>query len=432
MKHLSKQSFCFLLLAVVLVWVQAAAVAADVVIAFQTHSFSTAYSNQRKIVRNSLGELFVVYTKPIQDQTQVFIAKSVDNGASWRDLGRVSEGNYESVRTALAVDSKDNLHVVWTKFVEEYGQIYYRTFDQEKSTWSTEQALTSGPAYSGFPSIAVDSNDLIHVVWYGFDGRAYQIFYSRFDGLAWSPARQLSQGFPDSVNPAIALDGSNIVHVAWYKNNGRTYQIYVVNSTRDWDNQVVISSGESDSYNPTIAIDRQNTVHVVWDKLIEGATQLFYGRFDRNRWRPQLQLTSGSSSAENPSLAVDAAGNLVVFYDKRDGEIYMMSYSGGWGPEVKLTSSGRNIFPSVRWSYYNNHEDAWPQLDLVWSHAIERNYEVRYVAIQAKHGPTEPAAQPFPFPLLLAAAAIPVIVIGLLMLRKRSVQNRQRTALGAS
>jgi hypothetical protein len=360
---------------------QLAPVLADATIASQTSLFSTAYSSQRKIARNVRGEIFAVYVRAIENISQVFVAVSRDNGASWQDLGRVSDGEHESVRTAIAIDSRGNLHVAWTKFIEEYGQIYYRNFQATSATWSREYALTSGDAYSGYPSIAIDSRDVPHIVWYGFDGRAYQIYYSRFDGFAWSSGRQLSQGFPDSVNPAIAIDRNNVIHVAWYKNDGRHYQIYVVNSTGDWQEQRVISSGDTDSYNPTIAIDQVGEVHVAWDKQVDTRTQLFYSRFANGRWSPQQQLTFGESSAENPSIAIDSNGRLVIAYNKRDGEVYTIRYVNEWESEVKLTSDGGNIYPSIRWSFYNNHEETVPLLDLVWTHKAGNSYEVKYQAI---------------------------------------------------
>lgn len=130
----------------------------------------------------------------------------------------MSEGEFNSVRLSLAIDAADRVHVFWTKFIEEYGQIFQRVYSQ--GMWSAEQQITSGEGYSGFPSVAVDSKGVLHLVWYSFDGSTYQVYYSRYDfNNNWSTPVRLSQGYPDSVNPTIAVDSKDNLHVAWYKSN---------------------------------------------------------------------------------------------------------------------------------------------------------------------------------------------------------------------
>jgi hypothetical protein len=388
------------------------------VVADSTHRFSTAYSSQRKIVRNSAGDIIVAYLKVTDNRSQVFLAISADNGTSWKNFAQVSESEEESVRTSIAVDSKDNLHVVWTKFIAGYGQIAYRRYNSQTATWSSEFMLTSGPAYSGFPSVAVDANDLIHVAWYGYDGVAYQIFYSRFDGIAWSPARKISQGFPDSVNPGVAVNRDNVVYVAWYKNNGRFYQIYVVNSLEDWRNQAVISLGDVDSYNPTIAIDKEGHVHIAWDRDVDGLPQIFYSQFDGQTWSPQLQLTFGEPGSENPSIALDPNEEIFLFYNKRNRDIYMRRFSDEWGDEVRLTTNGNNTFPSVRWSFYNNQYEKWATLDLVWTHQVDHGYEVRYAAIPRGLGKVPAPFIELDLVAIVLATAGAVTLAAIIVLRK--------------
>jgi len=337
---------------------------------------STAFSSQRKIVRDSTGDIFVVYLKPVQNASQVFLSESEDNGRTWREIGRVSNGNFQSVRASIAIDATNRVHVFWTKFIGEYGQIFYRTYD--KGEWSDEHQLTSGEAYSGYPSACFDSKGRIHLVWYGFDGTAYQVYYTFYDGSGWSSPVKLSQGYPDSVNPTVAVDSSNNVHVAWFKSNGRNYQIYYIRWTGTWNEQIVLSPPLTDAYNPSMAIDSRGKIYIVWDEGPGPLTQIYYSLFGGSGWSEQAALTSGPS-AQNPSVAVDDQDNVYVFYEKSDGQIYLREYSQVWSREQKLTSSGENTYPSVRWSFNNSPlNDANGRVDYVWTSKENGLLSVKY------------------------------------------------------
>ncbi len=369
---------------------------------------STAFSSQRKIVRDSGGNLFVVYLKPVENLSEVFLSESVDNGVTWRVLGQVSEGKFESVRASIAIDAKDEIYVFWTKFIGEYGQIFYRTYG--KNSWSDEYELTSGDAYSGYPSACFDSHGHIHLVWYGFDGTAYQVFYMSSNGTHWSSPIKLSQGYPDSVNPTVAVDSSDNIHVAWFKSNGRHYQINYVRWSGSWGSQIVLSSPSTDAYNPTLAIDSKGSIFVVWDEGRGPITQIFYSIGTGSRWLQEMPISTGPA-AQNPSIAIDKQDNVYVVYDKSDGQIYLRKYDGTWSSEQPITSTGVNTYPSLRWSFLNNPlSNAGGTIDIVWTSNDAGMSDVTYTSFSitsaTSHQTTGPLVEQIPS---LDASAVSIL-----------------------
>ena len=395
-----------LLAAIILVSIPVQTTASRV--ADNVSALSTAYSSQRKIVRDSKGDLFVIYLRPDGNLSQVYMSESMDDGATWEEIGRVSEGEFNSVRLSLAIDAADRVHVFWTKFIEEYGQIFQRIYD--RGTWSAEQQITSAEGYSGFPSVAVDSKGVLHLVWYGFDGSTYQVYYSRSEGGNWSKPVKLSQGFPDSVNPTIAVDSKDNLHVAWYKSTGRQYQIYYVRWAGSWSDQVSLSLGTTDSFNPSLAVDPKDNIYVAWEK-VEGQTwQIYYSVYRQGEWSPQYPLTSGSLSSQNPSVGTDLLGTVYVFYEKTDGQIYLRKYSESWSDEVALTSSGMNTFPSVRWSYNNNpFNGEGGKIEYVWTSEENGQLSVKYSSLPIARAAELPATNLVEF---ASAGAIIVALLG--------------------
>jgi len=355
-------------LALVLVMLAVSPVAAQAqsVVSDQVSPLSTAFSSQRKIVRDSSGNLFVVYLKQVSNVSVVHLSESSDNGFTWKDLGPVSHSDRQAARTMLAIDRIDELHIFWTEFVEEYGQIFYRVYDH--GIWSQIQQLTSGEAYSGYPSAAIDSSGRIHLVWYGFDGEAYQVFYVKYDKGNWTRPLKLSQGYPDSVNPAVAVDSHDRVHVVWYKSNGRQYQINYIEWDGNWGRQTILSFGPEDAFNPTIAVDNADRVYVAWDQGEGTRTRIYHSVRTDGVWSIPLAITSDEPGAENPSVAIDSGNRVYILFDKNDGQIYRLTYANGkWSPEDRVTPQGDNSFPSVRWSYHNNPSNGLNgTLDYVW------------------------------------------------------------------
>ena len=145
------------------------------------------------------------------------------------------------------------------------------------------------------PAIAVDSNNAVHVVWYdltdGIWGTDVEIMYADYTTVSgWSNATVISDGFGGvywndgaSTHPAIAVDSNDVVHVVWEDDTAGTWgadtEIMYANytSTMDWSNISIISDGHNNIYwnngesvHPAIAVDSNNVVHVVWSDYTIG------------------------------------------------------------------------------------------------------------------------------------------------------------------
>lgn len=348
----------------------------------------SSYNSQRKVVRDPSGRIYVAYTKPVNGFSQVFVQLSEDQGKTWRDLAHVSPPTGDATTPMLAIDSQQNLHVFWTQYVQGVRQIFYAPM--ERSTVLPAQALTTGPAYNGFPSAAFDSKGRLHLVWYGLDESVYQIWYSRKDGAGWSAPIKLSTGFPDSVNPTVATDAQDNVHVAWYQFDSArgVYQIFYrrYNARTDqWEQRRALGRTDTNALSPAIAIDTRGHVHLVWEQQDDSKRfQIAYSFVTESDVSPLLLLTSGELYAIDPSIALDLQDRIYVFYAKGDGQIYLRRHDGTtWRPEERLTSQGHNEYPSARWSFYHNPLTGLnAKIDFIWTEEIaDGKSKTRYGAI---------------------------------------------------
>jgi hypothetical protein len=354
----------------------------------QPRDKGSSYNSQRKIVRDPAGRIYVAYTKPVNNFSQVFVQISEDHGKSWRDLARVSPPTGDATTPMLAIDSHQNLHVFWTQYVQNVRQIFYAPIEQGRAR--SAQALTTGPAYNGFPSAAFDSQDRIHLVWYGLDEGVYQIWYRRKDRDGWSAPLKLSTGFPDSVNPTIATDGHDNVHVAWYQFDSTrgVYQIFYRRydaRSGQWEQRRALGRTDTNALSPSLAVDTSGRVHLVWEQQDEQHRfQIAYSSLTESDISSLLWLTSGDLHATDPSIALDLQGRIYVFYAKGDGQVYLRRSDGStWGPEERLTTQGHNEYPSARWSFYHNPlTGVNAKIDYIWTEELsDGTSQTRYGAL---------------------------------------------------
>jgi len=96
--------------------------------------------------------------------------------------------NYSQARPCIAVDSQNRLHVVWDGKAEGYPeyQIWYARHDE--TGWFTPVRISTYSGmenyYQWYSSIAVDSQNRLHVVWHGKASGFtdyYKVWYAKYE-----------------------------------------------------------------------------------------------------------------------------------------------------------------------------------------------------------------------------------------------------------
>lgn len=353
---------------------------APVVIAAGAARDATASNNQVKMVRTPIG-LIVAYAGEAGGREQVFLAISRDNGVRWSVLTQVSSGPASSRLPAIAVDGAGRVHVIWTRYDDGVGAIYYRAW--ARGWIAPQQKISPGSAYAGYPALALDAAERPQVAWYGIregplpastrHGSIYEIFSTGFDGRAWSRPLLISPGLPDSINAALAAGRRGRVHAVWYQYNGRAYQVRYAERNSAWTGPEGVFRASSDEFNPDLAVDAEGQVSVVWEHHDGDLSFIYYVRRTGERWGAPVALTEGAPPAHHPAIAITSSGNVYVVWDQDDGQVYQRRFAGRWEPVIRLTTDGGNTFPSV--AVDGDGADA------VWTHAFQAGAAVDFVRL---------------------------------------------------
>jgi hypothetical protein len=137
-----------------------------------------------------------------------------------------------SMYPSIAVDSKNYLHVVWTSGSDSIFGERRVCYTRWNGAWQTPIVISTNPELNGHymdnPCIAVDSNDNLHVVWDGICNGIpmySQIWYTKYT-KSWSTPARISNasGMESSPQqyPTIGVTSGNKVCVLWSHTLGHT------------------------------------------------------------------------------------------------------------------------------------------------------------------------------------------------------------------
>jgi len=217
------------------------------------------YNTQRKIVRTSDGYLHRVYTKFDGSHYRIYYAKSTDGGSTWTETDLSEDDSHDFIDPSIAVDSNDNIWVVYSIITG----IRYRIYNGVE--WSEPQSISEYAEGSFAPSIAIDEHDNVHVAWCVDWAFYHKISYRMFNGTSWSSIETLdSSNYPKY--PSIAVDANNYVHVVWQEKVSDVWNIKHRKKT-DSGWQAIYSVTNVNDYDqtyPCIVADPSGNVHVVW------------------------------------------------------------------------------------------------------------------------------------------------------------------------
>lgn len=361
---------------------------------------ATAFSTQRKLVRTSDGTLYAVYHKQLATQHQIYVAKSVNGGATWTNATRISTyagmESYYQWAASIAVDSNDHLHVVWIGRATGYTthiQVWYAKYT---TSWAAPVRISTYDGMDSYhqnePSITIDSNNYLHVVWVG-PATGYesynQVWYAKYDTSWATPIRISTYAGMESHNQltaSIAVDNNNNLHVVWAgtaTGYAGANQIWYAKYTTSWATPIRISTyagmQSCHQYLPTIAVDSSNYLHVVWHGYVTTYVpyyHIWYAKYDTSWTTPvYISTYAGMESYHQsfPSIAVDSNNYLhVVWHGKATGytdydKVWYARYDTSWINPTVLQATGQNIYPNFRWSRYPTSNQVTTRLDYVFT-----------------------------------------------------------------
>ncbi|MCH7736914.1 MAG: hypothetical protein IH872_05870 [Chloroflexi bacterium] len=287
----------------------------------------------------------------MSEATPGFVKSAVLNGGAW-DISTVTTG-YLYGPLDIALDANGSPHIVWHNHDNEDGA-HGRL---ENGEWVNTEIKNSG--HDGWDiNVAIDSTGSPHVL--GVDpvqfGSQNGLEYATFDGQSWTVESVGTGALPYEFGNSIALDSQDRPHIVWFDAQAQDLKYALKDSMEDgggWAISTVDSAGDVGRY-PSLALDQNgNPVVSYYETLGESNGAIKLARWDGSRWNTQRvdqldDVFPGFFGArKNSEVVLDPDGSPIVAYSD-ESVVKLAAWNGdGWDIQTVATGGDEDLGQQV-------------------------------------------------------------------------------------
>jgi len=297
---------------------------------------SMGYTDSRKVVRDRAGNLCVAYRKKFklhfETAYHIFVATSRDDGLTWTVLNNnrpiADVGDFNQRVPSIAIDRQDRLHVVWygadaTSATGDENQIKYVYSTDGGATWSTWRNIAPVAGYAGqerwqeHPTIFVSDDQTVSIVWAGRD--------------------------------------------EWYQRAAQIKLTQSYDGGRSWTPWRNIAPTQYSRSRPSL-VAKGDTFYAFAYGSRGGIQQILYtiSTDGGQQWSPWQQVAASTQDQRHVSAAIDQRGTVHIVWrqppfraaqdEGRNSQIYYASFDGAiWSAPIRVGSHGGSAqtYPSI-------------------------------------------------------------------------------------
>ena len=231
------------------------------------------------------GNVYIAWEDPrnLGPETDIFFAKGTpgsDGMITFSKSQRVNQnlaGISDYGDPSIAVDARGGICVGWVVF-NAHSQIYMAKGIEHNGEISFQEEVKVSDDESRiplFPSVAVDGQNNIYVVWEDLRGAKQDadiyLAKSMDGGQSFDPNINVSDAPGDQFSPSLSVDSGGRVTIAWedHRNGDADPDIYLARSTNSGDrfgvpSRVDDDTGTAAQSSPSLALDLMGHAFLIW------------------------------------------------------------------------------------------------------------------------------------------------------------------------
>lgn len=256
-----------------------------------------------------------------------------------------------SRRFLSSIDIRSKLWVLFVSALAAWACTSLNCVFAQEEVWDQPVNLSQSSNDSLYPSVAVDPEGGVHVVWCEAVNASSSntIYYAGFNGRVWSPAVDIIavSGGGVANMPRLLSDGMGTLHMVWVGAFGdqilhSTADVHSAGSARGWQTPVAVSDFIEGLRLPDLAMDSAGNLHVIYSAPTGLGAGVYYNSlpYGATEWRgPKsvFALEWLDRAVDQARLAVDEEGGIHVLWTEYNypevfpprGMRYSRSLDGG-------------------------------------------------------------------------------------------------------
>lgn len=311
----------------------------------------------RALARASDGRLWTIYSRSAPTSFELFVAYSDDDGVNWTEE-QLTTQEANQYPGAIAVDSQDNVHIAWRgsgwpPYTARPEILYCR---RTASGWDSIEQLTDIDAEQRLPSLAIDSQDNVHISWtgmgWGTNSSDNNIQYRKKDSEGWQSQEGVTDESVSQYNPSIACDTGDDVHLVWAGHGWDGYTErnieYKKRTSEGWQAREAVTATANWQLMPSLFVDPNDELHVFWYGKGWGSNPGVYNVQYRKRtaagWQPRESVTDSADTQRDGSVTKTGDGSIHGAWrglgwgsNSSNDNIQRKERNGSWGSRVAIT-----------------------------------------------------------------------------------------------
>ncbi len=280
------------------------------------------YSQYPIIKLDSRNRIHVIWR---ERGTQNYLKYRYYNGSYWGDVKTVVQLNKTTFAHDLVVDKDENIHFVWNnKNKTQNYELFFRSYSLINDKWTNIQQITNSSRASLSPNLAIDASNNMHLVWVqGTTNSTYpEIQYKKILDNNWTLNSSIIVSNPDDIisqRPSITLDENDILHIVWEDSTYPYYNIYYRNINSGNLSEIKKINSSNDGFHPSVYSDRYNNQYITW---YESEKILFIYFVEGKGWSDNFIISDQELVLFFPQIVIDTNQFFIIWND--------YSHEGSW------------------------------------------------------------------------------------------------------
>lgn len=276
----------------------------------------------------------------------------------WSKPFNLSNTETSSDYPAIVADAAGTVHVVWTETYED-GKSFFVYTSLKNGSWSSPNEILTSPSQMvvGPPSLAVDTNGVLHLVWSGDATILYSTAFATeaSSAMSWSPPQGLEFVQNNIGNPHLMIDSEDVFHLAYTIDIGDNSGVYYLTSKDhgySWSDAIRVYKNSQTNQaisKARIAVGKDHRIFIVWAQSNYPETypatgiRLAITRDNGDTWNAPINIADGPYT--DPVIFVRQNQEIHIVYSGSQPDrfkFHLWSKDGGntWSPTMRFSGLG--------------------------------------------------------------------------------------------
>ncbi len=304
---------------------------------------------ERTFVARPLADVLSSREEPAEPSPETYVET-----AGWDPEETVRTTTRPLSTPRVAVTPDGTVHLLW---VEE-GWLWHSVRIQD--AWGEPRRLFAGMQ----PSVTVDGQGNVHMVFVHDFGGRYQVYYTRYREPLWALPYEISRTPGLSHNPHIAAAANGLLYVVWEDDTPGFPSIYhAYNPEGHWINAPVPGAR---GWRPSVTCDGKGDIHLVWESTIpnQQGDDIYHSQLTSSGWSlPENISDSPNGDSALPKVAGAPDGTVHVVWQEKFGPRSAIGYASGryasWFKPLAITGGGYHQDPQIAVSHKGDVHVMW-------------------------------------------------------------------------